>query len=99
MKNGYEILWTNNALKELAQTFEYLELNFSEKELRKLSTEIERILRLISQNPTLFSLLDSRNVRKVVILKYNSMYYRVNGDAIEILSFFSNRQSPQKNKI
>lgn len=43
MKNGYEILWTNNALKELAQTFEYLELNFSEKELRKLSTEIEKI--------------------------------------------------------
>lgn len=99
MKNGYEILWTNNALKELAQTFEYLELNFSEKELRKLSTEIEKIVGLISQNPTLFSLFDSKNVRKVVILKYNSMYYRVNGDAIEIISFFSNRQSPQKNKI
>ena len=39
MENGYEILWSDYALKELAETYEYLETYFSEKELLKLSKE------------------------------------------------------------
>tara|TARA_Y100000815_G_C13340296_1_gene499658 strand:+ start:1666 stop:1800 length:135 start_codon:yes stop_codon:yes gene_type:complete len=41
MKSGYKILWTDHALDELAKTFEYLEENFSEKELQRLSNSIE----------------------------------------------------------
>jgi plasmid stabilization system protein ParE len=41
MKSGYKILWTNHALIELEKTIEYLENNFSSKELEKLSQKIE----------------------------------------------------------
>lgn len=99
MKSGYKILWTDHALDELAKTFEYLEENFSDKELRKLSNSIESTLQLISQNPTLFPASQFKNIRKTVILKYNTIYYRENGDVIEILSFFSNRQNPKKRKL
>lgn len=34
MRNGYKILWTNHALNELEKIFEYLEINFSEKNSR-----------------------------------------------------------------
>lgn len=34
MKSGYKIQWTDHALGELEQTIEYLETNFSEKELK-----------------------------------------------------------------
>jgi len=40
MKNGYRIEWTDNALFELKVTFEYIEKNWTEKELRILSNEI-----------------------------------------------------------
>jgi len=100
MKNGYRIEWTDNALSELKKTYDYIENNWTEKELRKLSTEIEKTVNLISNNPNLFPITEGRNVRKVVIKKLNSLYYREKENKrIEILSFFSNRQNPNKRKI
>jgi len=99
MKIGYKILWTDHALGELENTIEYLEINFGRKELEKLSQKIESIVSLISQNPLLFSKSDKKGIYRVTILKFNTMYYRIQGDSIEILSFFSNRQHPKRRKI
>ncbi|NJX15958.1 type II toxin-antitoxin system RelE/ParE family toxin [Tamlana crocina] len=99
MESGYKIFWTNHALKELASTYEYLETNFTKKELNKLSQEIEQVLELISKSPDLFPLSESQGVRKVVIKKFNTLYYRENQATIEILSFFSNRKSPDEREL
>ncbi|MDO5523824.1 MAG: type II toxin-antitoxin system RelE/ParE family toxin [Bacteroidia bacterium] len=99
MKSGYKIHWTAHALDELNQTIRYLEENFSDKEIQKLAQKIENTAKLISQNPRLFPKSDKKNVHKVVILKFNTLYYRIKSDYIEILSFFSNRQNPRKRKI
>jgi len=100
MKNGYKILWTDLALKELEKTIEYLEENWTEKELRNLAETIEEKLALISQHPNLFQASGyKKEIRRVVILTYNTLYYRVTNEHIEIISFFSNRQSPKKRKL
>lgn len=57
MKSGYRIFWTDNALKELASTIEFLEENWTEKELRNLASKLEETLQYISQNPYLFKSL------------------------------------------
>ena len=67
MKNGYKILWTDFALKELEKTIEYLEENWTEKELRNLAENIEEKLALISQNPNLFQA--SRKSEKSAYIK------------------------------
>lgn len=41
-----------------------------------------------------FLLSDFIGIRKVVIKKFNTLYYRQKEDRIEIISFFSNRQNP-----
>lgn len=99
MRNGYKIHWTDNALDELAKSIRYIEGNFTDKEIRKLVLKLENTIELISPNPNIFPKSDFINVHKVVILKLNTLYYRVNGRNIEILSFFSNRQNPTKRKI
>lgn len=99
MENGYKILWTDHALNELANTYEYLEAHFTEKELKKLSTEIHKTLALLAKTPKLFPLSESKGIRKVVIKKFNTMYYREKQQYVEILSFFSNRQSSKKVKL
>lgn len=33
MKSGYNVLWTEHALSELQKTIEYLEHNFTDKEI------------------------------------------------------------------
>ena len=98
MESGSRILWTDHALIELADTYEYLEINFTKKELKALSNEIEKVLKLILKTPNLFPVSKTKGVRKVVVKKYNTMYYREHKDYIEILSFFSNRQNPNKRK-
>jgi plasmid stabilization system protein ParE len=100
MKNGYKILWTAFALKELEKTIEYLEENWTEKELRTLAEGIEEKLVLISQNPNLFQASDNKkNIRRVVIQTYNTLYYRFENEQIEIISFFSNVQNPKRRKL
>ena len=99
MEKGFEILWTDFALEELSETVGYLEREFSQKEIDILGDEIERITSIISQNPNIFPLSDRLQIRKVVILKFNTLYYRIMNEKVEILSFFSNRQSPEKKKL
>lgn len=91
MKSGYKIEWTDHALVELKQTYQYLEENWTSKELTKLSLDIEQIISLISKNPKIFPVSEKMNIRKVVVKKFNTMYYREKDNKhIEILSFFSN---------
>ncbi|KPH13006.1 type II toxin-antitoxin system RelE/ParE family toxin [Chryseobacterium sp. ERMR1:04] len=99
MKSGYNVLWTQNALDDLKQTIEYLENNFTDKEIQKLATKIESTIELISQNPTIYPKSEYKNIYRATILKFNTMYYRVIKNNIEILSFFSNRQNPKRLKI
>jgi plasmid stabilization system protein ParE len=97
MRNGYKILWTDIAIEELKRTIDFLEENWTEKELNNLAVAIEETLTLISTNPLLFQVSDiKKDVRRVVILSLNTMYYRINKNQIEIISFFSNRQNPKK---
>ena len=100
MKNGFRIRWTDNALKELEETIAYLETNWTEKELRKLSKALDKTLNLISQNPYLFQSSDyKKDVGRAIILSLNSLYYRIKEQDVDILSFFSNRQKPTKRKL
>ena len=100
MKNGYKVFWTDFALKELETTIEYLEENWTEKELHNLALKLEEILSLISQNPNLFQSSEiKKNIRRVVVLSNNTLYYRFINNQVEILSFFSNRQNPKKRKF
>jgi plasmid stabilization system protein ParE len=99
MKNGYKIFWTENALNELAKTIEYLEENFTDKEIKKLAQKLESTTALLSKNPTIFPKSEFKDIHRVVILKHNTLYYRIKGETVEILSFFSNRQSPTKIKL
>jgi plasmid stabilization system protein ParE len=89
MKSGYSILWTDHAIKELEETIAYLNINWTEKEIKQLAIKLEETLELIALNPNLFQSSDiKKDVRRVVVAKYNTLYYRTKGNTIEIISFF-----------
>lgn len=99
MKSDYKVVWTDHALRELSKTFQYLQLNFSDKETSRLADKIESVLHYISKYPKLYSKSSQqKGVRRAVVAKFNTLYYRVNisTNQIEILSFFSNRENPEK---
>ena len=102
MKSGYKVIWTDHALEELNETFQYLQLNFSDKEISRLARRIESVVLYISNYPKLFTeSAKGKGVRRAVIARFNTLYYRVDRKKkqIEILSFFSNRKDPKKIKL
>lgn len=100
MKSGYEIFWTDFALEELEKTIEHLKANWTEKELKNLALHLEETLHLISQNPQLFQRSEiKKDIRRVVVLSHNTLYYRIKKNTIEVISFFLNRQNPKKRKL
>lgn len=44
MKSGYKVKWTDNAIAELRVTFEYLEENWSEKEMEAFRLRLTELL-------------------------------------------------------
>lgn len=71
MKSGYKILWTDHAIFELKETIEYLENNWSERELRIFSAKLDHTIELISKTPEIFPLSFEKNdIRKAVVEKY-----------------------------
>ena len=66
----------------------------------KFITEIETLLSNISKQPNLFPLVNKKlKVRKCVITKHNTLYYRIKENNIEIIRIFDTRQNPKKLKI
>ncbi len=100
MKSGYKLLWTPRADSELDEVISYLEENWSEKEIHNLAIKLDDVLEIIANNPYVFQVSDLRyDIRRAVVAKYNSLYYRINGNYIEILSFYNNRKNPHKRKL
>ena len=100
MKSGYNVLWTDHAISELEETIHYLEKNWTQKEIRKFFTKLDRTIDLISTNPIVFpESFEKKGVRKAVVEKHNNLYYRITGNSIEILSLFSNRKNPETKRI
>lgn len=100
MKNGYKILWTDHAISELNKTIEYLENNWTKKELIKFSTKLDHTIELISKTPEIFAAsFKKAEIRKAVVEKHNTLYYRISQNSIEIVSLFSNRKNPNIKKI
>ena len=96
---GYKIFWTTNAQKELSAILEYLTIKWTSKEIKAFIERLENVLFLMSQNPEMFQVSSVKvNIRKAIISKHNTIYFRVKNKQIEILSLFANKQSPEKLK-
>jgi len=95
-----KIVWTSHTLVELESTINYLEKNWTENEIRIFAKKLDHTIELISKSPKIFPISNEKSgIRRAFILKYNNLYYRINHNSIEIISLFSNRQSPKKIKI
>ena len=95
MSNTYKVIWSENSVKELESIITYLEDNWSEKEIRKFIQQLNDRIHLIKSYPRIFpSSPKSNKVRKAVLNKRTTIFYRVAPDVIELLSIFDSRQDP-----
>ena len=94
-----KISWTPTAKKTYFAVLDYLEEAWTEKEVLNFIEEVNTLLIQISNNPEMFHLsLKKKNIRKGLITKHNSLYYRIKPrkKELELLTFWDNRQNPGK---
>lgn len=94
---AFKIIWSPKAVDTFEDVIDYLQTNWTEKEIINFVAETEHIVHLISLNPHLFRSSEKENVFEAVITKHNLLLYQVNQTAksIELLSFFDTRKDPK----
>lgn len=97
MRNTYKIIWTSRALSDLKNTIAYLEENWTSREIQKFALLLDLQLNRLKIYPNLFpKSYRYKKIRKSVLTRQVSMYYRVVNQEIQIISLFDNRQNPKK---
>jgi hypothetical protein len=79
----------------------YLNKEWGENSVQDFISDVNDILMTISRNPKMFiSARKKRDIRKGIITKHITLYYRIKQrkNEIELLTFWDNRQDPKKLK-
>jgi len=97
MPSGFKIIWSAEAENNLSSIIQHLEANWTARELKRFFSKLDHALKLISKNPKLFERTHRRrDVRRCVLSKQISIYYKIGRDNVYILSLFDNRQDLRK---
>jgi len=91
-----KIIWSPKSEKDFENILEYLSKEWDAEVTIKFIDLIDILLIQISINPRQFPLIHkSLNIRKCVISKHNTLYYRNRRNHIELLRIYDNRQNPE----
>jgi len=96
-----KIVFSPRSKFQLDSLLDYLEIRFSVSMKKKFVLKLDKVIIIIQKDPDTFSKLNSNTaIRKCVISKQTTLYYRYNNHEIRLLSLFDTRQNPTKiNKI
>lgn len=93
------IIWSPEAKETFENSIQYLETNWSEKEVRNFIDRVEEVVRIISKHLKIFAYLPEHQAYRCVIVKPVSLFYRLRSNQVELLSFWDNRMDPEKLKL
>jgi len=95
-----KIIWSPAAEADLVSVLTYLNEKWSVSVTARFINKVESGVDLIANEPSVFPIINKKlNVRKCVLTKQNTIYYRENKDSIDIIRLFDNRQNPEKLKF
>jgi toxin YoeB len=94
-----EIIWSELAKIQFSNVLEfYFNRNESSDYSLKILAEVEDLLETLSENEGI-GRLTSNKITRVIPMNVYLVFYEINKDRIEILSFWDNRQNIENRKI
>ena len=94
------IVWSPSAIEDLSQILTFLNAKWNAKIANDFSQLTFSVIQTISENPKLFPIIyKEKKIRKCVLTKQNTLFYREIGSTINILRIFDTRQDPIKLKF
>ena len=94
------VIWSPLSEKDFENILDYLFNVWGNKVANKFIDITEDLIAQISTNPKQFPYFNKRKqVRKCVLTKHNTLYYREMKEQIDILRIYDTRQDPKKLKL
>ncbi len=96
-----KIIWTRTAKLSFAGILDYLNENWTQREIDNFADETRNVILQIQKNPLMYiASSNAKNIRKGFVNKKVSLFYRVSKRKKEItlLMFWDNRQNPESLK-
>jgi len=99
MGNTFKLIWSEESLNNLKSIIDFLEIRWTNREIKRFAQLLDRQINLIKINPHLYPESEySEGLRKSVLTKQVTIYYRIVQNEIHIISLFDSRQYPGKIK-
>ena len=91
-----QIVWSPSSEKDIVGILDYLTSHWDKKVANHFIALTQNILSQLAINPKQFPIINkNERVRKCVLTKHNTLFYRENQTQIEILRIYDTRQNPQ----
>lgn len=89
------IKWSPATKDEFADLLNYVETSFGLDAALKLLDTTEKVLDGIAEHPMMFPASQKApSIRKAIISKQTSLFYRIAANEIQLLHFWDNRRNP-----
>ena len=94
-----KIIWSKRASEEFKEILNFfIERNGNTVYSLKLLTEVQRLIKTLSRSEQI-GRITSNKITRVISMDVYLIFYELNNDTIEIVSFWDNRQDPEKRFI
>ncbi len=94
-----KISWTSKALFDYYQNLDYLLMEWGEQVAIDFANHVNTIIEIICEYPDIFPLSSYRGIRKAVINKRITLYYKADEDTITLMRFWNNYKDPEKREL
>lgn len=94
-----KIIWSDEAIADYQQNIDYLLKEWSEQVAIEFIEDVEAVIELIKSHPELYPLTDYREIRKAVIRKQITLFFKSKKGEIHLIRFWNTYQDPEKLKL
>lgn len=91
-----KVIWTPEAAETFKLNIDYLQVEWEDQVALNFLIRVEEVVETIKSNPEIFSSINKKdNIRRCVVVKQISLYYRVvSNKQIDLLTFGTRIKTP-----
>lgn len=94
-----DIIWSKEAVADYHENIEYLLEEWSESVAINFIEEVESVIDIIEKQPEIFPMSDHQSVRRAVIRKQITLFYKIIDNRVYLLRFWNNYKDPKSRKL
>ena len=89
-----ELIWSDLAKSDFEDNIDYLLREWSERSAVEFINKVDHLIELLSINPQLFPESDYKSVRRAVVTKQITLFYKLSDSKIYLIRFWNTYQNP-----